>query len=429
LTSADVAQRIEECFQRDSGRCVAVLARAFGDLDRAEDAIGEAFVTALERWPRDGFPRNAAAWILTTARRRAIDGFRRERRGREKQELAVRLEAALAASSDEAEDDMSAIPDERLELIFACCHPSLQMESRVALTLRTLGGLSTEEIAAAFLVPPATMAQRIVRSKRKIREAVIPFDVPPASRLSDRLDDVCTVLYLIFNQGYVATGGATLVRADLCDEAIRLTRILNALMPAEPEALGLLALMLFTHARRDARVDAAGDLVTLEHQDRARWDRDMLVEARGLLARAACHNREGPFQLSAAIAAFHCEAATPEETDWRTIAGLYDRLFAATPTPVVALNRAVAIGFASGPREGLRALDACAGDGRLDDYYLYHVARAELSRRAGDGAASVLAFDRALELTQNARERAFLRRRKAEAARTGPAQAGAERGR
>ena len=409
LNSAELGERIEASFRRDADRCVAALARALGDLDRAEDAIGEAYVTALERWPRDGIPRSPAAWILTTARRRAIDGLRRERRGAEKHRLAARLEATLEQGL--GDDGVNEIPDERLELIFACCHPSLQIESRIALTLRVLGGLSTEEIAAAFLVPAATMAQRIVRSKRKIREAVIPFDVPPASRLAERLDDVCTVLYLIFNQGYVATSGPVLVRADLCDEAIRLARVLDSLMPAEPEVLGLLALMCFTHARRNARVDGAGDLVTLERQDRALWDRELIQQGHAFLARAGSHGVDGSFQLSAAIAAVHSQAASAEATDWRTIALLYDRLFQLTPTAVVALNRAVAIGFACGVADGLRALSECAADGRLDEYYPYHLARADLAQRGGDSATARRALERALGLTRNEREQRFLQGR------------------
>ncbi|MBV9647653.1 MAG: sigma-70 family RNA polymerase sigma factor [Candidatus Eremiobacteraeota bacterium] len=411
MTPPDVAYGVEALFRRDADRCVAVLARALGDLDRAEDAIAEAFAVALERWPEDGFPHNPAAWILTTARRRAIDALRRERRGAEKQALAARLEASLPPSIDETRGDVSAIPDERLELIFACCHPSLQMESRVALTLRSLAGLTTEEIAAAFLVPVATMAQRIVRSKRKIREAVIPFDVPPLSQLPERLADVCTVLYLIFNQGYFATAGPSLMRTDLCEEAIRLTRLLDALMPAEPEVLGLLSLMLFTHARREVRIDGAGELVTLEEQDRSRWDAAMAGEASGVLTRAARHGTDGPFQLMAAIAAVHANAATAAQTDWQAIVTLYDRLLELAPTPVVALNRAVAVGFAKGAQDGLLALDAAASDGRLDDYSPYYVARAELARRAGDEAVAKAALQRAVALTKNERERAFLQRR------------------
>jgi RNA polymerase sigma-70 factor (ECF subfamily) len=389
-----------------------MLARALGDIDRAEDAIGDAYVIALERWQRDGFPSNPTAWILTTARRRAIDLLRREKLGREKHDIAERLDARALERVDALPvDETRDIPDERLELIFACAHPSLLVEARIALILRTLGGLTTEEIASAFLAPVSTIAQRLVRSKRKIREAAIPFDVPPAHLLAERLDDVCTALYLIFNQGYVATSGSALARVDLCDEAIRLTHVLANLLPDEPEVLGLLSLMLLTHARREARTDALGALVTLEAQQRSRWDRPMMGAGGALLFRAAQYRRPGPYQIAAAIASAHCYAATAADTNWTEIAWLYEQLYALRPTPVVALNRAVAIGFARTAADGLVELAALAGDGRLDGYYPYHVARAELSLRAGDGTTARAAFGRALELTRNEAERAFLRRR------------------
>jgi len=403
---------IAESFRNDAARAIAILARALRDLDRAEDAVQEAYLEALERWPRDGFPANPAGWVVATARRRAIDRIRRERRGAEKLAALAALERAAESvpAPDEA-DDSAPIADERLGLIFACCHPSLALEARVALTLRALGGLSTEEIASAFLVPVATMAQRLVRAKRKIRDAGIPFAIPDAERLPERLDGVCAAVYLIFNQGYAASTGDALVRHDLCDEAVRLARLLAELMPHEPEVLGLLALMLFHDARRDARSDARGELVTLEEQNRSLWHRGEIEEALSLLGRAALANREGPYQLQAAIAAVHAVARDSAHTNWRGIAALYERLATFGDSPVVELNRAVAVAMDAGPAPALALVDRLARDGALDDYHLLHATRADLLRRLGRLSDASAAYERAAALAKNGSERRFLARR------------------
>jgi RNA polymerase sigma-70 factor, ECF subfamily len=407
--AADAAERVARCFREDAGRTVATLSRALGDIEAAEDALQDAYLAALERWPRDGFPARPSAWILATARNRAIDRLRRERVGREKLQRLAALEIPHAPDdSNEDDDAMTAIPDDRLSLVFACCHPALGIEARIALTLRTLAGLSVEEIADAFLVPHATMAQRLVRVKRKIRESAIPFDVPPAARLPERLDDVCTVLYLIFNEGYAATGGDRLVRRELCEEAIRLARVLVALMPQEPEVMGLLALMLYHHSRRDARTAPDGSLITLADQDRARWNRAEIEEANGLLERAMRHRAPRPYQLQAAIAYAHASAPSAGAVDWHGIAELYGHLERMAPSPVVALNRAVAIGFADGPAAGLAALDALPSTA-LASYFRYHVARAHALTRLGRDAEACDAYAAALERAQNAAERAHLR--------------------
>ena len=361
---------------------------------------------ALERWPRDGVPANPGAWIVTTARNRAIDRLRRDRNLERKTELLGRLEALAPASGDDVNE--STIPDERLSLVFTCCHPALAQDAQVALTLRLVGGLQTPEIARAFLLPEATLAQRLVRAKRKIREAAIPFRVPPDHLLPERLGTALAVLYLIFNEGYATTGGAGLVRVDLCDEAIRLGRLLAVLMPDEPEALGLLALMLFQDSRREARVGRDGELVLLEDQDRSTWNRDEIAEGLRVLDRALALGRPGPYQLQAAIAALHAEAERPERTDWPQIALLYAELGRLQPSPVVELNRAVAIAMAEGPAQGLELLDRISG---LDDYHLLHAARADLLRRNGRREEAATAYRRALDLATNPVERSFLERR------------------
>ena len=407
-TSADAAEQVARCFRDDAGRTVAALARALGDIELAEDALQEAYVAALERWPRDGFPVRPSAWIFATARNRALDRLRRERAGREKLQRLTALERVEHTGAADEGDAMNAIPDDRLGLIFACCHPALGIEARIALTLRTLAGLTVEEIADAFLVPHATMAQRLVRVKRKIRESGIPFDVPPAARLPERLDDVCTVLYLIFNEGYAASAGDRLVRRELCDEAIRLGRVLNVLMPQEPEVMGLLALMLYHDSRRDARIAPDGSLITLVDQDRANWDRAKIAEANMLLAGASQHRAPGPYQVQAAIAFAHARAPSASDVDWHAIAELYGHLERLAPSPIVALNRAVAIGFAHGPQAGLGALDALPA-ASLASYHPYHVARADALSRLGRTAEARAAYGAALERTQNAAEAAFLR--------------------
>ena len=382
----------------------------------------DAFIAALEIWPERGVPANPGAWITTTARNRAIDRLRRRRRLRAKTEELAResaIEAELAAIAPGGDPEMGtdvdlAIPDDRLRLIFTCCHPALPMEARVALTLRTLGGLSTPEIARAFLVPEPTLAQRLVRAKRKIRDAGIPYRVPPRELLPERLDGVLKVLYLVYNEGYSATSGDALVRRELSAEAIRLTRVVVSLLPDEPEAIGLLALMLLHDARREARVDANGDLVLLEDQDRSRWETGRIAEGQALVRSALELRRPGPYQIQAAIAALHDEAPSWAATDWGQIVELYRSLLVVDPSPVVELNLGVAVAMADGPAVGLAMIDGTAMDGALEEYPYYHSARGDLLRRLERWSEAAVAYRRAAELTTNRAERAFLERRLAE---------------
>ncbi|HEY1568249.1 MAG TPA: RNA polymerase sigma factor, partial [Solirubrobacteraceae bacterium] len=381
MTDDDAQEAVAAAFTDEWGRVVAALIRRTGDWDLSEECAQEAFAQALARWPTDGVPDRPGAWLTTVAKNRAIDRLRRERRGAELLEQAATAEPEVPAMDDDNDD--SGIADDRLRLMFTCCHPALPLEGRVALTLRTLAGLTTSEIARAFLVSEPTMAKRLVRAKAKIAGARIPYRVPPAHLLPERTGGVLAVLYLLFNEGYAASGGPELIRAQLCDEAIRLGRALSRLMPDEPEAAGLVALMLFHHSRRRARCDAAGELITLENQDRARWDQAQIDEARGRLEAALRHGRAGPYQLQAAIAACHADAAAVADTDWDQIACLYDLLREVMPSPVVALNRAVAIAMTRGPAAGLEVIDDLEASGELAGYHLLDATRADLLRRLG----------------------------------------------
>jgi len=419
ITNASAAARsaVSASFREEWGRIVATLIGATGDWDLAEECAQDAFARALQAWERDGVPARPGAWLTTAARNRATDVLRRRANEAAKLREAARLEPAAAAGPGlvGTAPDESGIADDRLRLIFTCCHPALPLEARVALTLRTLTGLTTAEIARALLVPESTAAQRIVRAKRKIRNAAIPYRVPPAQLLPERTAGVLAVLYLLFNEGYSATAGDDLLRPDLCAEAIRLARLLTRLMPDEPEALGLLALMVLQDSRRAARVDAAGDLVPLEDQDRGRWDRDRIAEGRDALAAALGHGRPGPYQLQAAIAACHASAARAADTDWPMIARVYGQLARLTPSPVVELNRAVAVGMAQGPAAGLALLDSLADGGALDGYHLLPAARADLLRRLRRPGDAARAYREALALVSTGAERRFLGRRLAEA--------------
>ena len=389
--TADVETAVTQAFREEWGQVVATLIRVTGDWDLAEDCAQDAFAEALIRWGRDGLPRNPGAWLTSVARNRALDRLRRTKTETRK----LKEIAAMAYSGDEPEET-GGIADDRLRLIFTCCHPALALDARVALTLRTLAGLTTAEIARAFLIPESTMAKRLVRAKRKVRDAGIPYRVPAKEVLPQRTSGVLAVVYLLFNEGYSASAGADLVRRSLCDEAIRLARLLTRLLPNEPEVLGLTALLLCHDARRDARVDAAGELVTLEDQDRSRWDHAKIVEAAALLAAAGPISQAGPYRLQAAIAAGHATARTAADTDWTGLRDLYDRLVGLNPSPIVQLNRAVAVGMADGPQRGLDVVNGLAAQGILTEYYLLTATRADFLRRLGRQAEAAAAYRQAL---------------------------------
>lgn len=406
----DAVEAVEEVYRSDWGRIVAALIGLVGDFDLAEESAQEAFTAAVDQWRESGVPEFPRAWIIQTARNKAIDRIRRKVRFEEK--LETYAKSGMVQESEEPNYDTGEIPDDRLRLIFTCCHPALALDAQVALTLRTLCGLETDEIARAFLVPVPTMAQRLVRAKRKIRDAGIPYVVPETKEMAERLDAVLTAIYLVFNEGYAATRGGPLVRTDLCAEAIRLGRLVRSLMePQVPsEVTALLALMLLHDARRDARSDDAGDLIVLEEQDRSLWHQEQIAEALPFVDETL-RDSAGPYALQAAIAAVHCRARRAEDTDWRQIVQLYDVLERVQPSPIVSLNRAVAVAMADTPRSGLALIDALAASNDLDDYHLLHAARADLLRRIGWPAEAAKSYERALSFVTNDSERRYLERR------------------
>ncbi|MDX1434423.1 MAG: RNA polymerase sigma factor [Gammaproteobacteria bacterium] len=408
--ASDVRAIVESVYRAESRRVFATLIRLLGDFDVAEEALHDAFRAALEQWPRDGVPANPRAWLVSTGRFKAIDGLRRRRRLRPLDDTGEQLEALVDDAPPADDED---IEDDRLRLVFTCCHPALPPDAQVALTLREVCDLTTEEIARAFLTAPPTLAQRIVRAKNKIRDAKIPYQVPSHEELSERLDSVLRVIYLVFNEGYAASSGESLTRHDLSGEAIRLARLLTELLP-EPEAVGLLALMLLHESRRPARSSATGDLILLEDQDRSLWDRALIAEGIALTERALASRRIGPYTLQAAIAAVHAEADTAAATDWAQIVGLYDVLARAEPSPVVELNRAVAVAMRDGPAAGLALVDDLLARGELAEYRLAHAARADLCRRLGRATEARAAYRQALALTRQEPERRYLERRLAE---------------